>query len=208
MTDRAVRLTRLSYVAAPALLVVYGSIRLLVEGSREPGAAWITGHLAFLGGVLFFGVLCGGLCRTVVVAAGPVRRRVARVAWAVALAGVGAAAVQALIDLYVGFRAADKPEMSELFTRVQDVPGVLPVVYSVVPLFLYLGMIALLAALGGSGAVRPLVLFVLGTVAIAANLNFLPLGGLCYLLAFAPLRHRVPGPHDPGAVISSPAQVG
>ncbi|MFE9406433.1 hypothetical protein ACFYNY_32525 [Streptomyces sp. NPDC006530] len=208
MTHRAVRLTRFSYVAAPALLMVYGSIRLLVEGSREPGAAWITGHFAFLGGVLFFGVLCGGLRRSTLVAAGSVRRRVAWAAWAVALAGVGAAAAQALIDLYVGFRAADKPEMSELFTRVQDVPGVLPVVYTVVPLFLYLGMIALLAALGGPGVVRPLVLFVLGTVAIAANLDFLPLGGLCYLLAFAPLRHRVPGPRTPDAVLPAPARVG
>lgn len=104
------------------------------------------------------------------------------------LAGTAAAAAQAVIDLYAGLRAADKPEMSDIFARVQDVPGVMPVVYTVVPLFLYLGMITLLATLRGPGAVRSLVLFVLGTAAIATNLDLLPLGGLCYLLAFAPLR--------------------
>ncbi|MGW1771388.1 hypothetical protein [Streptomyces sp. NPDC002104] len=52
-------------------------------------------------------------------------------------------------------------------------------------------MIALLAGLRGPGGIRSLVLFVLGTVAIALNSDSLPLGGLCYLLAFIPLRHRV-----------------
>ncbi|MGW6832305.1 hypothetical protein ACWGCI_02710 [Streptomyces sp. NPDC054949] len=199
MTERAARLTRFSFLAAPVLLVVYGAVRLLVEGSKEPGAAWITGHFAFLFGVLFFGAACEGLRRTVAASAGPARRRVARAGAVAALAGAAAATVQAVIDLYAGFRAADKPEMSEIFARVQDVPGVMPVVYTVVPVFLYLGTITLLAALRGPGAVRSLVLFVLGTAAIAANLDFLPLGGLCYLLAFAPLRSRVPGPHAPVA---------
>ncbi|MFG2621293.1 hypothetical protein ACGFXC_27125 [Streptomyces sp. NPDC048507] len=191
MTKQAVRLTRISFIAAPVLLVVYGSIRLLVEGSKEPGAAWITGHLAFLSGVLLFGVVCDGLRRAAAAEAGPVRRRVVNVAWPVAWAGVAAATAQAAIDIYAGIRADDKAEMSEIFARVQDVPGVMPVVYTVVPVFLYIGVIALLAALKGPRAVPSLVAFVLGTVAIAANLDFLPLGGLLYLLAFAPLRHRV-----------------
>ncbi|WP_392893061.1 hypothetical protein [Streptomyces sp. LN699] len=191
MTQRAVTLTRLSFVAAPLLLVVYGSIRLLAPASKEPGMAWTVGHFAFLGGVLFLAWVCEGLRRAAVASAGPARRRMVRTAWVVALAGVAAASAQAVIDIYVGIRAADKPEMSDMFDRVQSVPGVLPVVYTVVPLFLYLGMIALLVTLKGPGIIRSLVLFVLGTVAIAVNLDFLPLGGLCYLLAFSPLRHRV-----------------
>ncbi|MGW6947496.1 hypothetical protein [Streptomyces xanthophaeus] len=191
MTERTAAITRFSFVAAPVLLVFYGSVRLLAEGSKEPGAAWTTGHLAFLLGVLFFGVVCEGLRRTAAASGGPARRRVALAGAVAGLAGTAAAAAQAVIDLYAGLRAADKPEMSDIFARVQDVPGVMPVVYTVVPLFLYLGMITLLATLRGPGAVRSLVLFVLGTAAIATNLDLLPLGGLCYLLAFAPLRRRI-----------------
>ena len=197
MTERAVRLTRFSFVAAPVLLVVYGSVRLLVEGSKEPGAAWTIGHVAFLLGVLFFGVACEGLRRAAAASGGPARRRVAGAGAVAGLVGVSAAAAQAVIDLYVGVRAADKPEMKEIFAQVQDVPGVMPAVYTVGPLFLYLGMITLLATLKGPGAVRSLVLFVLGTAAMAASLDLMPLGGLCYLAAFAPLRGRVPGPHGP-----------
>ncbi|MEU2393421.1 hypothetical protein [Streptomyces sp. NPDC007369] len=200
MTERAARLIRFSYIAAPVLLVVYGSVRLLVEGAREPGAAWTTGHLAFLSGVLFFAVVCEGLRRTAAASGGPVRQRVARVGAVAGWVGAAAAAAQAVIDLYVGLRAADKPEMKELFARVQEVPGVMPAVYTVGPLFLYLGTIALLASIRGPGTVRSLLLFVVGTTAMAANLDLLPLGGLCYLLAFAPLRSRVPGPAvDSGA---------
>ncbi|MEU9144093.1 hypothetical protein [Streptomyces sp. NPDC048349] len=206
MTERAARLTRFSLIAAPLLLTLYGSVRLFAEGSKEPGAAWITGHFAFLLGVLLFGVVCEGLRRTAVVAARPARRRVARAGALAALAGVAASTAQAVIDLYVGFRAADKAEMSAIFARVQEVPGVLPVVYTVVPVFLYLGVFTLLATLRGAVAARSLVFFVLGTAAIVTDLDFLPLGGLCYLVAFASLRRRVAGPHVPGA--SSPVAAG
>ncbi|KOU35964.1 MULTISPECIES: hypothetical protein [Streptomyces] len=186
------RLAGISFAAAPLLLIVYGSVRLLAEGSKEPGAAWTAGHLAFLFGVLLFGAMCAGVYRMATAGAGPVRRRLARAGFAAGLVGVAAAAAQALIDLYVGLRAADKPEMRELFGQVQDVPGVMPAVYTVGPLFLYLGMIILLATLTGRDAVRAQALFVLGTAANAFSLDLLPLGGLCYLLAFAPLRRRTP----------------
>ncbi|MET9570579.1 hypothetical protein ACFYNW_06570 [Streptomyces virginiae] len=184
------RLAGISFVAAPVLLIAYGSVRLLAEGSKEPGAAWTVGHLAFLLGVLFFGAVCTGVNRMATAGAGPVRRRLAKAGLVAGLLGVAAAATQALIDLYVGFRAADKPEMRELFGRVQDVPGVMPAVYTVGPLFLYLGMIILLATLKGRAAIRAQALFVLGTAANAIDLDLLPLGGLCYLLAFAPLGRR------------------
>lgn len=205
MTERAARLTRFSLVAGPLLLLVYGSVRLLVEGSREPGAAWITGHFAFLFGLLFFGVICEGLRRTVAAGAGPVRRRMAAAGAVVALVGVAASTAQVVIDLYAGFRAADRPEMREIFARVQDVPGVLPVVYTVVPVFFYLGVITLLALLRGAAAVRSLVPFVLGTAAMAVDLDFLPIGGLCYLLAFVPLRRLITGPRAAGGADAAAA---
>ncbi len=206
MTERAARLTRFSFVAAPVLLIVYGSVRLLVEGSREPGAAWTIGHFAFLFGVLLFGAACEGLRRTAAASGGPTRQGVARAGAVAGLVGATAAAAQAAIDLYAGFQAADKPEMKEIFAQVQGVPGVMPAVYTVGPVFLYLGMITLLATLRGPGAVRSLAIFVLGTAAMATSLDLMPLGGLCYLLAFAPLRRRVPGPHGSGT--ADPVSVG
>ncbi|MFE5624293.1 hypothetical protein ACFQ8S_19695 [Streptomyces virginiae] len=193
MTSNApARLAGISFAAAPVLLIAYGSVRLLAEGSKEPGAAWTVGHLAFLFGVLFFGAICAGVYRMAAAGGGPVRRRLARAGFAAGLGGVTAAAAQALIDLYVGLRATDKPAMRELFGQVQDLPGVMPAVYTVGPLFLYLGMITLLATLKGRDAVRAQALFVLGTAANAVSLDLLPLGGLCYLLAFVPLRRRTP----------------
>ncbi|MFF5447192.1 hypothetical protein [Streptomyces sp. NPDC012888] len=206
MTERAARLTRFSLVAAPVLIVVYGSVRLLVDGAKEPGTAWAAGHFAFLFAVLLFGVACEGLRRTVAASGGPARRRMAGAGTVAGLVGTTAAAAQAVIDLYAGFRAADKPEMREIFAQVQGVPGVMPAVYTVGPLFLYLGMITLLATVRGPGSVRSLLLFVLGTAAIATNLDLMPLGGLCYLLAFAPLRRRVPTP--PGTGTASPVATG
>ncbi|MER5730787.1 hypothetical protein ABT084_21075 [Streptomyces sp. NPDC002138] len=81
--------------------------------------AWTAGQLAFLGGVLFLAWVCEGLRRAVVASAAPARRRMVCTAWVVALAGVAAASAQAVIDMYVGIRAADKPEMSDIFDRVQ-----------------------------------------------------------------------------------------
>ncbi|MEU6878525.1 hypothetical protein [Streptomyces sp. NPDC046712] len=189
MTERAA-LTRVSFFAAPLLLIAYGSVRLFVPGSKAPGFGWTLGHFAFLFGVMFFGVACVGLWRMAVAGGGAVRRRIGAVGLVAGLIGVGAAFAQAVIDLVVGFHAVDKAEMKELFAQVQEYPGVMPVVYTVGPVFLYIGLIALLATLTGRHAVRALVLVLLGTVAMAASLDLMPIGGLCYLLALAPLGGR------------------
>ncbi|MFD3541405.1 hypothetical protein ACFWUQ_18175 [Streptomyces sp. NPDC058662] len=203
MTRRAA-LTRFSFIAAPVLLIAYGCIRLFAVGSRAPGWAWTTGHAAFLLGVVLFGVACTGLHRIAAADGGPARRRFARGGLVAGLVGTGAAFTQAAVDLYVGLRAADKPEMRELFAQVQDIPGVMPLVYTVGPLFLYVGLITLLASLTGRDALRSLLLVVVGTVAIGSDLDFLPVGGLCYLLAFAPLTRRVTAVLDPGPASTRP----
>ncbi|MGW5849053.1 hypothetical protein ACWFQ8_14065 [Streptomyces sp. NPDC055254] len=204
MTERAAALTRFSFIAAPVLLIAYGCVRLFVEGSRAPGAGWTAGHTAFLLSVLFFAVACTGLHRIAAAGGGPARRRVARGGLVAGLVGSGAAFAQAAIDLYVGLRATDKAEMRELFAQVQDVPGVLPVVYTVGPVFLYVGLITLLAALTGRDARLSLPLVVVGTVAMASSLDFLPVGGLCYLLAFAPLVRRVEASRGPDSATAHP----
>ena len=47
---------RLPFIAAPLLALTYGIIRILdgLDGSRGPGLAWTTGHLAFLGALGMF----------------------------------------------------------------------------------------------------------------------------------------------------------
>ncbi|MEU8886293.1 hypothetical protein [Streptomyces sp. NPDC048442] len=181
------RLTRTALVAGPLALAAYGLIRLLSERG-VPSAGWSAGHLAMLAGVLLFIPVLLHLRR-----AAPAARRIpAAAALAVGMLGLVATAAQAVIDLAAGFMAADRPAMVEIFQQVQDVPGVEPVVYGVVPPLFFLGLIALaaLAALPPRTKLFMVAALILGTVLMAVNLNFLSLGGLCFLLACAPLLPR------------------
>ncbi|MFI0979117.1 hypothetical protein ACH4SP_19205 [Streptomyces sp. NPDC021093] len=177
------RLTRTTLVAGPVAFAAYGVIRLLSERG-VPSAGWTAGHLAMLAGVLLFVPVLLHLRRAV-----PAKRRpAAAAALAAGMLGLVATAAQAVIDLTAGFMAADRPAMVEIFQQVKAVPGVEPVVYGVVPPLFFLGLIVLaaLAALPLRTKLLMVSALVLGTVLMAVNLNFLALGGLCFLLAFAP----------------------
>ncbi|MFD3514054.1 hypothetical protein [Streptomyces sp. NPDC058657] len=177
-------LTRFAFVAGPLALLAYGGIRLLSERGT-PGLGWTLGHLAMLTGVLLFLPVLRHLHR----AAPPSRRRAASVALVAAGAGLVATAAQAVIDLVAGLAAADRPAMREIFRQVKAVPGVEPVVYGVVPPLFFLGLIVLAALVAASARTRILMAGTLlaGTVCMAVSLDLLPLGGLCFLLAFTPL---------------------
>ncbi|MBT2508117.1 hypothetical protein J7I98_19940 [Streptomyces sp. ISL-98] len=94
--------------------------------------------------------------------------------------------------------------MSESFERIQDYPGVMPAIYDVGPQFLFIGLIALVAAAAAGGAASAghgsravgwwaLALVVVGTAAMASNLDLMPVGGACYVLALGALaRSAVP----------------
>jgi hypothetical protein len=181
------RLTRAALVAGPVALTAYGLIRLLSERG-VPSAGWTAGHLAMLAGVLLFLPVLLHLRRT----APATRRLPAAAALAVGMLGLLATAAQAVIDLTAGFLAADRPAMVEIFQQVKAVPGVDPVVYGVVPPLLFLGLIVLAALAGLPPRTRLFMVaaLILGTVLMAVNLNFLALGGLCFLLALAPLLLR------------------
>ncbi|MFF4670326.1 hypothetical protein ACFY1C_10680 [Streptomyces sp. NPDC001279] len=87
--------------------------------------------------------------------------------------------------------------MSELFERVQDVPGVVPLVYTVVPMLFWLGLLALVTLLAVfrrdlvPGWTPPLVL--VATVLMAVSLDLLPVGGLGLGLALLPVRRALSG---------------
>ncbi|MEV6972896.1 hypothetical protein [Kitasatospora sp. NPDC093806] len=189
-TSQPTRLTALAVVGAPVLMALYGGIRLL-DGSREPGPGWLVGHTLMLLGLALFAPVLAALGR----ASGPRRtaggRAGLRAALAVAFAGLAASLGQIGIDLYVGAVAVDKADQHRLFDELQSRPGVLPVFYSVGPLLFYVGLLALLVA-ASVGAGRVLrwwspVLMLAGTVLTAADLAFIPVAAVCYLLALAPL---------------------
>jgi hypothetical protein len=47
---------RIAFVAAPLFVMAYGVIRLLdgLDGSRGPGLAWTSGHIAFITAMILF----------------------------------------------------------------------------------------------------------------------------------------------------------
>ncbi|WP_031063133.1 hypothetical protein [Streptomyces sp. NRRL WC-3742] len=188
--NRNSRLTTYAVVGAPALMALYGAVRL-VPGSREPGLGWTAGHTAMFAGLLLFAPVFLALRRLLAPRGTMAGRLAANAALGTAFAGLAASLVQIGIDLVVGLAAADKADQSRMFERVQSVPGVLPVVYQVVPLLFYVGLLAMLVA-ASVGAHRALgwwspVLVLVGTVASGADLAFIPLAAACYLVALFPL---------------------
>jgi hypothetical protein len=181
-------LTAKSFVLAPVLVLIYSLVRVLdgLDGSHGPGLAWTAGHLAFLAALALFVPLVLELARRAS------NRRAAAGVAAFALLGVAAAVVQFGIDLVVGFVAADRAEMGTLFDRIQQVPGVLPAVYTVGPTFFYVGLVALVvmeAVAGRIGWWSP-ALVVLGVAAVVISKDLLPLSALLNLAGLAPLGRR------------------
>ncbi|MFI6947156.1 hypothetical protein [Streptomyces sp. NPDC050422] len=186
-----------AFLAGPALMAGYGVVRLIgrAVGDYGPGVWWSVAHVLFLAGVLTFVPVFLGLCRTAGVRGG--RRARLRAARAVGLLGAAAVAVQAVIDLVVGFLAADEEAMSDMFEKVQDVPGVMPAVYTVVPMLFWLGLLALVTQLAffrrdDVPGWSPL-LVLAAVVMMAMSLDLLAVGALCIGLALHPMRRGLRG---------------
>ncbi|GGV84813.1 hypothetical protein GCM10015535_30590 [Streptomyces gelaticus] len=184
-------------LAGPALMAGYGAVRLAgrAVGDYGPGVWWTAAHLLFLAGVFAFVPVFLGL-RGLAGERGGRRVAVEVAAWT-GLLGAAAVAVQAVIDLAAAFVAADKQAMSEIFERVQDVPGVMPLVYTVVPMLFWLGLLALVTLLAffrrdAVPAWAP-VLVLAGTALMAVSLDLLPVGALCIGAALLPVRRGLSG---------------
>ncbi|WP_067968020.1 hypothetical protein [Nocardiopsis trehalosi] len=175
-------------VLAPALVIVYGLVRLLdgVDGQHGPGLLWTVGHAAFLVALFLFGSVLLTARR---LAGGGV---VATAAAVVGAAGLVCSIAQIGIDIVVGLVADDKAAMGRMFDAVQAVPGVEPAVYGVGPTLFYVALLALVVQLAVVRAVAvwaPVVL-ALGIGAVVVGLDLLPVAGLLILLALAPLARR------------------
>ncbi|WP_109778777.1 hypothetical protein [Streptomyces sp. CG 926] len=185
-SHRRATLTRAALISAPLCMLVYGAVRL-GDPDHGPGLAWTTGHLFLLAGVLQFALILPALHRMTGPARGAARLG-AGAATLLGLAGTLAVAAQATIDLVVGFRSADRPEMTRLFEEIQSHPGVLPAVYTVGPTLFYVGLLWLLVHLAVQRRVSPWrpVMVVLGTATSAVSLDLLPLGALFFTAALLP----------------------
>lgn len=186
LSHRRATLVRAAFVSAPLCMLAYGMVRLS-DPDHGPGPAWTAGHVLLLAGVVQFALILPALHRLT----GPARgagRLGAGTATLLGLTGTLAVAAQASIDLVVGFRAADRPEMARLFEEVQSHPGVLPAVYTVGPVLFYVGLLWLLVHLAVQRRVSPWrpVMVVLGTASTVASLDLLPLGALCFTAALLP----------------------
>jgi hypothetical protein len=205
MSDRAVDPVQCAYrtarppmwfVAAPALLFGYGVIRLFdgLDGEYGPGLAWTIGHLLFLSGIVLFGVVIVRLGR-LVPATTTARRVTASVAVAIALAGVVAFVRVFVLDLVVGFLAADNAEMHMVRDDIGDFPSILPeAVWDLGPLLFMVGLLTLTVQLAVLhprclAAWSPVIIIV-GFLCIMVNLNLLPVGAALFGLALAPVAWR------------------
>ncbi|WP_431913888.1 hypothetical protein [Nonomuraea jabiensis] len=192
--------SRIAFIAAPLLVLAYGVIRILdgLDGSRGPGIAWTTGHLAFMAALVLFVPIFWQM-----------RRMAGGNALATASATAGTVGVVALlaqfgIDIVVGFMSADKEAMGVLFDRVQSVPGVSAVVYDVVPLLFFAGQLALVVQLAALRRVRVWtpVLVLADLILPFIDKDLIPLGALCLLVSFVPLARQVPVTSRPVAVLA------
>ncbi|MGP4095280.1 hypothetical protein [Nonomuraea sp. KM90] len=179
---------RLAFIAAPLLVLAYGVIRILdgLDGSRGPGLAWTTGHLAFMAALVLF----AGIFWQLRAMAG--RDTLSTVSAVAGTAGIAALLAQFGIDVVVGFLAADHAGMSVLFDRVQSVPGVAIAVYDGGPFLFYLAQLALVIQLAVMRRVRPWtpVLVLIDLALPFADKDLIPLGALFLLVSFAPLARR------------------
>ncbi|GII57985.1 hypothetical protein Pth03_63740 [Planotetraspora thailandica] len=181
--------SRVAFVAAPLLVLAYGVIRILdgLDGSRGPGLAWTTGHLAFVAAMLLFVSTFVQMRRM----AG--RTTLSTVSATAGILGIAALITQFTIDMVVGFMSPDHAHMGELFERIQSVPGVLILVYTGVPLLFYVGQLAIVVQLAAQGRVKawtPL-LVLLDLVLPLVDKDLIPIGALCLLASFAPLAGQV-----------------
>ncbi|MFJ7626256.1 hypothetical protein ACIQZN_07180 [Streptomyces sp. NPDC097595] len=186
-----------AFMLGPALMAGYGLVRAAgrAMGDYGPGAWWTVAHVLFLAGALTFVPVFLGLRMPDGVRGG--RRTGVRVAIGAGLLGTAAVAVQAVIDLVVGFLAADERAMGDMFEKVQDVPGVMPVVYTVLPMLFWLGLLAVVALLaffrrGEVPAWSPLWVLA-GVVMMAMSLDLLAPGALCIGLGLFPMRRGLTG---------------
>jgi len=181
---------RTVFIAAPLFTLSYGVIRILdgLDGSRGPGLAWTTGHLAFLAAMACFVAIFGHLRR---MAEHDVFSKVASV---IATIGVAALCGQFVIDLVNGFVSADHAAMAVHSASIHDIPGVAPALYDVGPYFFYAGQLALVVRLAVLRKIKLWTPFLVlcDLLFPIIDKDFIPLGAALLLVSFVSISKQVP----------------
>lgn len=159
-------------------------IRILdgLDGSRGPGLAWTTGHLAFIAVPAMFISTFLQMRRI----AG--RNALSNVSATIGIVGILALSTQFVIDMVVGFLRADRAGMGVRFEEIQAVPGVSIAVYDGGPFFFYIGRLALVVR---RVKVRTPFLVLLDLLLPFIDKDLIPLGAVFLLASFAPLAGQV-----------------
>ncbi|MFB9359947.1 hypothetical protein [Actinoplanes nipponensis] len=175
------RLVRFCACTAPALMLVYGLLRVVdgLDGDRHNGPAWDVGHVAFFTAIVLFAVFAVALRRLDRPAA-TASRVLVEAATAAVLFG-GACFLWVITgDLFADFHnAAPLPEALDLIG----------------PALFQVGLLVLLVRLVRAGRLpfwSPVAVLV-GFVAIGADLDLLPVGSALVLVALLPLAVARPG---------------
>ncbi|MFF4774519.1 hypothetical protein ACFY05_16835 [Microtetraspora fusca] len=194
---------RIAFVAAPLLVLAYGVIRILdgLDGVRGPGLAWTSGHLAFIGALALFVPVSWHMRRL----AG--RGTLSTVSTVIGFAGSLALLAQFVIDIAVSFMATDRAGMDAIFTQVQAVPGVLFVVYNVVPVLFYVGQLALIVQLTVQRHVKIWVpfVYVLNVLMPLVDKDLIPVGAILMLVSFIPIIGQVTRTAEPVVAVPTAA---
>lgn len=164
---------RVSAVAAPALLLLYGVLRFIdgLDG-HHGGVLWNVGHSAFFVSFVLLAVLLAGIT-AVAVSIAPRQR---------------ALPIAALVAALLGTAAFLWVDLGDLFSSVAPLPGPLQLVG---PLLFETGALILLVRLVLTTprllpAWSPIAIFA-GFLAIGVLLDLLPLGALLIGVGLAPL---------------------
>lgn len=172
------RLVPAAAVGGPALLLLYGLLRLVdgLDGDRGDGWAWDVGHTFFLVGIVLFGALVVGL-RRLLLAVSSRRRALTEAATVLGLVGVASFVWVILGDLF--------PSLADAAPLPDPAMALGP------PLF-QAGILTLLVL---AGATRPRLLpawvpvpVLLGFLGIAVDLDLLPLAAAVILVGLLPLQ--------------------
>jgi hypothetical protein len=189
----------IAFLAAPLLVFAYGVIRIFdgFDGSRGPGLAWTTGHLAFLGALVAFVVVVVHLRRL----AG--RDRLSTVAVVVASAGAFALFAQFVVDVVVGFMAADHAEMAVIASDISDNRLVSLVCYDVGPYLFYVGLLALVAQLALTRRVAwwAATLILVSQLLPLIDKDLIPVGALVLLVPFVAIGRQLATSRSVPAVV-------
>ncbi|WP_052489092.1 hypothetical protein [Streptomyces sp. 150FB] len=189
---------RTAFIGAPLLTFAYGVIRILdgLDGTRGPGLAWTTGHLAFVGAMALSVVAF-----THMRALGG-RTRLATFFVGVATLGALALTVQFGIDIVSGLLSDSHLAMSARTEDIQSFPGLMPLAYTVGPYLFYVGQVALVVQLALGRRIKAwtplLVLVDMATPLIDKDL--IPFGALLLLVSYVMILRAVRAAGAAGAV--------